>query len=191
LTEDTDTKIGWNSEFMAQTRAILMSTLRRMLEPSEAEEVMQEAYLKVFVALNEGRPIEARPFLFKVARNLAISRLRHHKVVEAASEQVQQYQQVQMERVSTERQASLEQEQALLLQAVNALPPVCRQVFVFRKFEGKSHAEIALAMNISNKTVENHLTKGMRLCREYLQTSRSNSYASEPGDSTVQGLGKP
>ncbi len=164
---------------MADTRALLMSTLRRMLEPSEAEEVLQEAYLKVFLALNEGRPIEARPFLFRVARNLAISRLRHHKVVEASSDQVQHYQQIQMERSSTEHQASLEQDQAILLRAVNALPPVCRQVFVFRKFDGKSHADIAKAMNISTKTVENHLCKGMRLCREFIQARQQSSNQSE------------
>ncbi|MDG0980247.1 MAG: RNA polymerase sigma factor, partial [Halieaceae bacterium] len=49
------------------------------------------------------------------------------------------------------------------------LPPVCRNVFIFRQIEGYSKKEIAEKMGISINTVDNHLTHGMKLCRRYLK----------------------
>lgn len=59
------------------------------------------------------------------------------------------------------------------MEAINTLPPICRQVFVQRKLHGKCHNSIAAMLGISTKTVENHITKGLRLCRDYIQNSQS------------------
>ncbi|WP_237068012.1 RNA polymerase sigma factor [Microbulbifer guangxiensis] len=156
-----------------ETHEQLLASLRRMLEPAQAEEVLQEAYLKLFIALQEDRTLEPRPFLFRVARNLAISVLRHQKVVEqhgiSAQHDLQEATQVE----AVESQITREEEQRALLAAINALPPKCRQVFVMRKIDGHSHEDIARILGISNKTVENHLAKGMRLCREHLVAART------------------
>jgi RNA polymerase sigma-70 factor (ECF subfamily) len=42
-----------------------------------------------------------------------------------------------------------------------------------RKIDGHSHEEIARILGISNKTVENHLARGMRLCREHLVAAKT------------------
>ncbi|WP_346838410.1 RNA polymerase sigma factor [Microbulbifer sp. SAOS-129_SWC] len=157
----------------AETRDQLLASLRRMLEPAQAEEVLQEAYLKLFVALKEDRAMEPRPFLFRVARNLAISHLRHQKVVEQHGISAQYDVQAATLEEAVESQVSREEEQRALVAAINALPPKCRQVFVMRKIDGHSHGEIAKILGISNKTVENHLDRGMRLCRDHLVAART------------------
>jgi RNA polymerase sigma-70 factor (family 1) len=50
---------------------------------------------------------------------------------------------------------------------VNTLPEKCREVYKLSREECLSHKEIASQLNISTKTVENHLTKALR----YLRTS--------------------
>lgn len=45
---------------------------------------------------------------------------------------------------------------------VESLPKKCRNVFELSRYEMKSHKEIAMLMGISEKTVENHLTKALR-----------------------------
>ncbi|MFI2810955.1 RNA polymerase sigma factor [Microbulbifer sp. JSM ZJ756] len=150
----------------ADTREPLLTSLRRMLEPAQAEEVLQEAYLKLLLALREDRAPEPRAFLYRVARNEAISRLRHQKVVEERGAQVQLAMPAHHEAV--ESRISREQEQGALLAAINALPLKCRQVFVMRKIDGLSHGQIAEVLGISTKTVENHLARGMRLCRNHI-----------------------
>ena len=54
--------------------------------------------------------------------------------------------------------------------AIDALPEKCRIVFQLRRIEGSSHQEIADKLGISKKTIENHLTKAMKILRETLQS---------------------
>ena len=51
-------------------------------------------------------------------------------------------------------------------EAIARLPPRCRRVFVMRKVYGYSHREIADMLNISVKTVENHVSTGLKRCSE-------------------------
>lgn len=57
----------------------------------------------------------------------------------------------------------LEKELMAKLEAsVASLPEKCRIVFKMSRQEGKSHKQIAEELNISEKTVNNHLTKAIR-----------------------------
>lgn len=59
-----------------------------------------------------------------------------------------------------------------LLSKINSivaqLPEKCREVYHLSRVEQLSHKEIALKLNISTKTVENHLTKALRVLRTSL-----------------------
>ena len=47
--------------------------------------------------------------------------------------------------------------------AVESLPQQCRMVFTLSRFENLSYAEIAAQLNLSVKTVENHMGKALRI----------------------------
>jgi len=49
-----------------------------------------------------------------------------------------------------------------LVEAVNTLPPRCRAVFILRKFENLSQAEIAERLGISRNMVEKHLRHALQ-----------------------------
>lgn len=53
---------------------------------------------------------------------------------------------------------------------VNLLPPKCRNVFELSRKQYKTNKEIAELMGISEKTVENHLTKALRYLRVNLNS---------------------
>lgn len=53
--------------------------------------------------------------------------------------------------------------------AVDHLPERCRAVFVLSKYEGMSQKEIAAELEISPKTVENQMTKALKMLREQLR----------------------
>lgn len=57
----------------------------------------------------------------------------------------------------------MEQIEALVAQ----LPPQCRKVFAMSRFECKSNDEIAEALQISKRTVENYITKSLAFIREH------------------------
>lgn len=52
--------------------------------------------------------------------------------------------------------------------AVAELPPKCREVFLLRKVEQMSHAEIAAKLGISCSMVEKHLHRAMMHCRNWI-----------------------
>jgi RNA polymerase sigma-70 factor (family 1) len=51
---------------------------------------------------------------------------------------------------------------------INKLPEKCREVYKLSREENLSHKQIASQLNISTKTVENHLTKALRQLRTSL-----------------------
>ena len=73
----------FNQVFLTQ-RVTLLRTLQRMVNnPSTAEDLLQETYLRVTRALNERSVEHLEPFVYQTARNLALdalSRLHLHAV---------------------------------------------------------------------------------------------------------------
>ncbi|HEX2922048.1 MAG TPA: sigma factor-like helix-turn-helix DNA-binding protein, partial [Bacteroidales bacterium] len=49
------------------------------------------------------------------------------------------------------------------------LPAQCRRVFQLSRFENLTYAEISEQLNISKKTIENHMGKALRIMREKLK----------------------
>lgn len=52
---------------------------------------------------------------------------------------------------------------------VRSLPEKCRMVFTLSRVEGLSHREISERMEISKKTIENHMTKALKTLRTELK----------------------
>jgi len=57
---------------------------------------------------------------------------------------------------------------AALAEAMNTLPPRCREVFELSRVHGLRYAEIATTLGLSVKTVEAQMGKALRILRERL-----------------------
>jgi len=75
------------------------------------------------------------------------------------------------------RKKEQEHLETALHQAIDRLPEKCRIVFALSRFERLSHREIADQLGISVKTIENQITKAMRLLREAMLEHRHLSPA--------------
>jgi RNA polymerase sigma-70 factor, ECF subfamily len=65
-----------------------------------------------------------------------------------------------------ERQGEQETLEIHLRKAIDQLPEKCRIVFLLNRFEGLSHKEIADQLDISTKTIENHMTKALKMLKD-------------------------
>ena len=134
-------------------RFYLRRTLRR---DADADEIAQEAMLRIWNARGSVSLDTARPLLFRIASNLAIDRLREHQrwrfsdIADAPQE---------AETISAERIVAAREELAVIEAAIAALPDNCRAAFVSSRVDGKTHAEIAGEMGISKSMVEKHVAE--------------------------------
>ena len=177
----------WLNDLVAETRDGLARYVARFCaSTADVEDVVQEAYLQVFCALRKTGPAGHTPaaLLYTTARNIAISRLRHQKVVNAAAPGISMEERLRREHGGVERQASRNEQMRLLLRVVNGLPPKCRDVFVLRMIEGLSQYEIATRLGISVSTVEKHLARGLRQCKRDFAGLVSDAASGEAGGET-------
>lgn len=136
---------------------------------SDVDEVSQETFLKAYVAERDKAIDQPKPFLFRIAKNIAISRLRQssRRPTEFIEEAVSI--DALANEWSAEDEVMAQQSLEIHCEAVAKLTPQVRQVYLMRKMYGMSHKEIAQHLGISRSTVEKHLIKGVRMCDHYVR----------------------
>ncbi len=160
----------WFTEEVHPHDAALKKYLRGSF-PSvrDVEDLVQESYLRVWQRHLLQPLSSARSFLYRVARNLAVDTIRRTTISPVACVAEIAALNVADGRPDAAATTSAAEEAALLLEAIESLPPRCREVLVLRKFGGRSTREIALELGISEGTVELQGAKGMRRCAEFLR----------------------
>jgi RNA polymerase sigma factor (sigma-70 family) len=147
----------------------LMQFLNRCLRnPSDAADLRQDVYVRVYETATKKFPDPVRPFVMTMARNLVIDRIRHKQVV--SIEAVADLEQMGFvsDDPGPERAAVAHSELGRLRRALDRLPQRCREAMILRKIEGLSRREIAARMSISEAVVAEHLAAGMRVILEVL-----------------------
>jgi RNA polymerase sigma-70 factor (ECF subfamily) len=142
---------------------------RFMRNPSDVEDIAQEAFLRAYT-VERGRPIEQpKSFLFRIAKHLALTQLtRKARQITDYIEDSDDPSVIQVDH-SAEDEISARQILGLHCEAVAELAPQCRQVYLLRKVQGFSHKEIAEHLGIAVSTVEKHLMKAIGQCERYVR----------------------
>jgi len=137
--------------------------LRRLCgDASLAEDLAQEAGMRLVAAARRERIDNPRAFLFHAAANLARDNLRHRIVAQQHADAQTAGAQPEFEATpGTDHIAAIHQEVTLVAKAIAELPPRARAVLQLARIEGYSQKEIAAQMGITPKTVENHLTRAL------------------------------
>ena len=135
----------------------------------DVDDVVQESYLHVW-RRQLAMPIQsAKSFLFKVARHLAIDAMRRRS--RSPFEDVADLARLDVldSKPDAADTACTNEELDLLLDAIESLPPRCREIVILRKLRGLSQKEIAQRLGIAERTVEVQGTKGLDRCEQYLR----------------------
>jgi RNA polymerase sigma factor (sigma-70 family) len=141
----------------------------------DSEELVQEAFLKLYRSRQPETLQYPRAYLFSIAKNLIIDKLRRGDVaVSNASERLDEHDLIDPV-LPIDQQVAQQQSLTDLSNIILRLPPKCRQVLILRIFHHQSYAQIATKMNISPRTVEKHLAKGLLRCRNAMQAKSKKS----------------
>jgi len=145
----------------------------------EAEDIVQEAYLRGFRAFARFKGADIRPWLLMIVRNAALtaleSRRRTNKVI-LLSEDVwaatgNNAEEVAATTPSPEALVIAESERQQLIAALAKLPLKYREVIVLREMEGLSYLEIAETTGTAIGTVMSRLSRARAELRRTLALS--------------------
>lgn len=162
------------SRWFAQEVHVHESSLRSYLRaayPSvrDVDDVVQESFLRVWKA-RAAEPIRSvKSFLFSVARHLAVDFIRHEHASPMIAVTDLSALPVLDDRAGAAERASVNQEIAILTEAIDALPARCREIIILRKLQGISQKEIAARLGISEQTVQVQVVRGVKRCARFLR----------------------
>lgn len=160
----------WFAEHVLPHEPMLRAWLQsRFREETDLDDILQEAYLRVLRAHAGGRLQSPKAFLFAIARNLAIDRLRHRQIARTDGWGQGAEWDVLFDGDDVTETVARNQELELLTEAIQSLPDRCRQVFTLRKVYGMTQRDIARKLGISEHTVSAQLTIGMHKCTEFFR----------------------
>jgi RNA polymerase sigma-70 factor, ECF subfamily len=131
---------------------------------ADAKSVVQDVFVKIWEDREKiNIQSSVRAYLFSSVRNKCLDFLRKKNRFNLSFEEVPE---VADEQLETYVLAELE---SIFKAGLEKLPTKCREVFELSRFQGLKNREIAGQMNISEKTVENQMTKALRILRGELK----------------------
>lgn len=134
----------------------------------EAEEIVQSTFLALWEK-RSGIDIHTsvKSYLYQAVHNTCLNRIKHNRVKQTHSEYYRYTADVAM---GSGSDLLIGKElEGQINDAIDSLPSQCQTVFRLSRFENLTYAEISEQLNISVKTVENHMGKALRILREKLK----------------------
>lgn len=163
----------WFQQHVQPHEPMLRAWLQsRFSDDGDIDDIVQETYVRILRARGRGDVESPKAFLFAVARNLALDRLRHRRVARTESLVENEALSVLEESDGIPETIARNQELEILTEAIQSLPDRCRRIFTLRKVYGLSQAEIAQRLGLSTNTVSAQLTIGVRKCMEFMLRCR-------------------
>src|SRR5580704_11701538 len=141
-------------------------------KPQDAEDIVQEAYLRAFKFFGGYQGGDARSWVLKIVRNTSYSFLRKNRPAELSEEFDEKIHTASTEQPSAEAALFHSADGRMLRQALDELPVNFREVIVLRELEGMSYKEIAEVMDVPIGTVMSGLARGRGQLRERLLRAR-------------------
>jgi RNA polymerase sigma factor (sigma-70 family) len=145
-----------HAEFSSRLFAYAMSMLRNR---EDAEDAVQTTFMNAYNSLTDGRiPRQEASWLFRIARNVCLNRIRTHTRKPAGS--------LEGIDVASSRGVEDQLDQHLhavaLRTALERLPEQQRKAIVLRELQGASYAEIATALETTQGAVESLIFRARR-----------------------------
>lgn len=163
----------WFAEEVLPHQAHLRAWLQaRFPALREADDVVQEAVIRVMQAHDAGPIVCPRAFLFITARNLALNRLRRDRFELPTEDRAIDQLAIPDGSAGIPESIARSEELRMLVDAIQSLPERCRQVVTLRKIYGVSQREAAERLGVSEATIETQVAIGVRKCAEYFRRRR-------------------
>lgn len=148
-------------------QSVFFYICRRIENRSDAEDLIQDAFLRLLEYRMMIRRDTLKYFLFTIVRNLLNDYLRRYYKRQEIDRYL--YDTLPVTTVEPESRMVADELRRLESRRVSALPEQRRKVYIMSRFQDKSAEDIAEELKLSQRTVENHLFISRREVREFIR----------------------
>lgn len=141
---------------------------RHCSQTDEIADLRQEVYEKALRGAGRALPNRAGAYIFTIARNLLMTRVKRARIVRFDSVADLEGLPVHVDWLTPERHVSASQELARAREGLELLPTRCREVMRLRRIQGMKIREIADHLGIGIDAVEQQITRGIRLLANHM-----------------------
>jgi len=167
---DKGNKKAFTDFYTQYFKRLLIESDKYVKDIYVAEEIVQDVFLKIWERSDDLTQIQSiKSYLYRSVINASINyvnrqrnlELHHQKIVDEFTED-------QADQLDEENELIV-----LLFDEIEKLPPKCREIFKMNRFERLKYREIALKLDVSERTVENHIANALKLLREAMLKKRN------------------
>lgn len=148
-------------------RQVYLYIYYKVNSQEEAEDISQDVFLRLMEYKQMLRPDTVKFFIYTISRNLVNDYLRRYYKKQEISSYM--YDRAETSTNETESRIISNDLAALEERKLSVLPTQRRKIYAMSRFEDKSVADISTELNLSQRTVENHLRMGRHEMREYIK----------------------
>lgn len=157
-------------------KKLLIESEKYVKDIHVAEEIVQDVFLKIWEKSEDLINVKSvKSYLYRAVINSSINFINRQRNLEQHHQKIiNEFTEGQVEDLDEENELIV-----ILFDEIEKLPPKCKEIFKMNRFERLKYKEIALKLDISERTVENHIANALKILREAMLNNKkidSSSY---------------
>ncbi|WP_448701974.1 RNA polymerase sigma-70 factor [Mucilaginibacter sp. AW1-3] len=167
--------VAFTTLYSKYFQGLVLASDRYVKELDIAKEIVQEVFLRMWeqpYKLDETGSLKS--YLYRTVINYSLNHLKREKNINQHHLKIaNQATYDSLDEIQEEQELKV-----LIFNEIEQLPAQCKKVFKMSRFEGLKYREIAVLLDISEKTVENHMLRALKILREriYEKNDIKNSH---------------
>ncbi len=163
-----DDQLAYTEIFERYCKILVNHAYKMLGNRDEANDVVQEVFLSIW---NKRQELivtgSLSSYLYKATKNRILNHIAHEKVVSDYADSISNF--IENDYVLADSNLREEELEAIIAKEIALLPEKMREVFLLRKVEELSYDEIALQLNITDKTAKQQVYNSLKILREKLK----------------------
>lgn len=162
--------LAFDNIYNQYSRRLFSFVMRYLKSEADAEEIVQDVFMKLWESRSKiNSTLSFESYLFTISYNSTMSLLRKRLSEQKYIDYLSTHQELETapDCISKINYDELEQQVSMLLDKVT---PRQKEIFLLSREDNLSHEEIAQKLNISPRTVKNHIVSVNNLLKSNMKT---------------------